>query len=48
MLFQLQAKKIAHTCAKDSEKGEDTRNDAKAGNKKYSEKDIMKVCNIIQ
>jgi hypothetical protein len=48
MLFQFQAKKTAHTCAKDFEKSEDSRHDAKAGNKKYSDKDIIKVCNVIQ
>ena len=42
-LEEYKAKKTAHTCAKDFEKSEDSRHDAKAGNKKYSDKDIIKL-----
>lgn len=40
---EYRAKKTAFTCAKEYEKGEDSRNDAKTGNKKYSDKDKIKL-----
>ncbi|XP_063421676.1 nostrin-like isoform X2 [Mytilus trossulus] len=40
---EYRAKKSAYACAKDYEKGEESKNDSKAGNKKHSDKDKIKL-----
>ncbi|VDI03201.1 nostrin [Mytilus galloprovincialis] len=40
---EYRAKKSAYACAKDYEKGEESKNESKAGNKKHSDKDKIKL-----